>query len=113
MAHFEKLHSIATNLQTKGQDISDARYTLDQACRDYPIMSHYLSANADIVHEKAFESAVFKILTTKESTPSTEERSSVSELCISNMKGIKNMRTVKKTQNRYHITNDWHKSDAN
>lgn len=51
-------------------------------CEDYPVMAHYLSEDADILHKKDFERAVFKILYATEAALSQFERTSVCHLCI-------------------------------
>ena len=42
--------------------ISKIWFVFDQVCADYPSMKSHLSIDADIVQNKAFESAIVKIL---------------------------------------------------
>ena len=67
IVHFKKFESISVNLQRKGLSLPHVRFVFDEICSDYPIMSKYLSADVDIVHNKAFENAVVKIVKKNES----------------------------------------------
>lgn len=60
--------------------LSDVRFIFDEVCKDYMTMTHYLSADADIVSHKPFEKAVIKIIDGRENDLDDEESDSVQAL---------------------------------
>ena len=58
------------------------RAAFDTLIADYPFMKRYLSSTADIVHDKAFESAVVKIQRGAENTLNAAEKKSVARFKI-------------------------------
>lgn len=80
--HFNNFESITVNLQKRGMPISKVRFVFDQICEDYPCMKSHLSIDAEIVHDKAFERAIVKILDNRESQLTSEEKSAVGKLRI-------------------------------
>lgn len=80
LTHFEKCESTASDLQTRGLFISDARQTLDQVCEDYPYVAYHFVADAVLVQNKAFEGAITKIVSTKKAKITASERIDVPEV---------------------------------
>lgn len=62
--------------------MTDACSTLDQPCEDYWCMAHIFAENASMAHNKAFESAVIKIIGSNEALVTPTERISMIDLKI-------------------------------
>lgn len=57
-----KFQSITMQLQNDRISLYDVRVPFDAIVEEYPVMSHYLSPNANIVHSSHFETGVMKLM---------------------------------------------------
>ena len=58
--HLRPFQAISKSLQDESTDFSDVRYMFDKFLEKYPILSEFVSQNAQIVHSPKFESALIK-----------------------------------------------------
>lgn len=58
------------------------RAAFDTLITDYPIMKHHLSSNADIVHDKAFDSAVVKVQRGNEVSLTPAEKNAIARFKV-------------------------------
>ena len=58
------------------------RAAFDTLIADYPIMKHHLSSNADIVHDKAFDSAVVKVQRGNEVSLTPAEKNAIARFKV-------------------------------
>ena len=55
------MDSITKALQSEKTDLSDVRVLFDNVIKKYPSLTTYIGAEAEIVHNSSFESALVKI----------------------------------------------------
>jgi hypothetical protein len=77
---FELLEKVTKELQRTGTTPDIARALFDQLIEDFPCMSKYLAADANIVHKKHFDEGLIKILRSNKSMLNLAQTQAVSSL---------------------------------
>ena len=77
---FEKMDSIKKVLQLDENNMSDVWALFENYTEEFPEMESWLSADAEIIHNRDFEKAVAKIIDSKEALITFNEKKTVESL---------------------------------